>query len=189
VRIVPRDKVDGELLEGTVSRTIQTDSDEGGSRVTFWSVVQSQPACERRAITHCERQGFTVYAPREKIISVKRGRKVHGARWLFPRYLFVWIEDQWQRLFNTIGVSTVLMNGEKPARVPEQFISDLKAREVRGLIELKRSMFTKGQHVQVTGGLFVGKRGIYQGMTSRQREIILLEALGSIELAPGLLRA
>jgi transcriptional antiterminator RfaH len=136
-----------------------------------------------------ERQGFTIYAPREKFVSVIRGRKVTGARWLFPRYLFVWIEDQWQRLFSTIGVATVLMNGEKPAKVPEKFIHDMKAREVRGLIELKRSMFTKGQNVQVTGGLFVGQRGIYQGMTSKQREIILLEALGTIELAPGLLRA
>lgn len=155
----------------------------------FWSVVQSQPACERRAITHIERQGFSVYAPRERVIRIVRGRKVNDARWLFPRYLFVWIEDQWQRLFNTIGVATVLMNGQEPAKLPEEFVPNMKAREVRGLIELKRSLFTKGQNVQVTGGLFVGQRGIYQGMTSKQREIILLEALGRVELAPGLLRA
>lgn len=154
----------------------------------FWSVVQSQPACERRALTHIERQGFTVYAPREKIVRIKRGRKVTDARWLFPRYLFVWIEDQWQRLFATIGVATVLMNGQRPARLPDNFVRDLRAREHHGLIELKRSMFTKGQSVQVTGGLFAGKRGIYQNQTSQQREVILLEALGTVELAPGLLR-
>jgi len=154
----------------------------------YWSVVQSQPACERRAITHIERQGFTIYAPREKIVRIHRGRKVHDARWLFPRYLFVWIEDQWQRLFVTIGVSTVLMNGQVPAKLPEEFITNMKAREHHGLIELKRSRFTKGQAVQVTGGLFAGQRGIYQNQTSRQREVILLETLGRIELAPGLLR-
>lgn len=156
--------------------------------MTFWAVVQSQPACERRAIEHIERQGFTIYAPREKITRITRGRKVHTARWLFPRYLFVWIEDQWQRLFSTIGVTTVLMNGEQPSRLPEHWVSDLRARERNGLIELRKSRFTKGQNVQVTGGLFVGKHGIYQGMTSRQREVILLEALGTVELAPGLLR-
>lgn len=154
----------------------------------FWSVVQSQPACEHRAITHIERQGFTLYAPKEKIVRISRGKKVHTWRWLFPRYLFVWIEDQWQRLFSTIGVSTVLMNGENPARLPEHWISDLKAREHHGLIELKRERFRKGQDVQVTGGLFAGQHGIYQGMTSRQREIILLSVLGRVELAPGLLR-
>ncbi len=153
----------------------------------FWSVVQSQPACERRAITHIERQGFTLYAPREKIIRIVRGRKVHTWRWLFPRYLFVWIEDQWQRLFSTIGVTTVLMNGDKPAKLPDEFVPDMKSREHHGLIELKRSRFNKGQQVQVTGGLFVGQRGIYQHQTSRQREIILLETLGTVELAPGLI--
>jgi len=154
----------------------------------YWSVIQSQPACERRAIEHIERQAFTVYAPREKIVRVTRGKKVHTSRWLFPRYLFVWIEGQWQRIFNTIGVTTILMNGDKPARLPDDFIANMKAREHHGLIELKRSMFTKGQQVQVTGGLMAGKRGIYQGQTSRQREVILLETLGRVELATGLLR-
>lgn len=161
----------------------------GEQGAVYWSVVQSQPACERRAITHCERGGFTVYAPREKIMRITRGRKVHTARWLFPRYLFVWIEDQWQRLFATIGVSTVLMNGESPARLPEHWITDLKSREHHGLIELKRARFTRGQSVTVTGGLMMGKKGIYQNQTSQQREVILLEALGRVELAPGLLRA
>lgn len=154
----------------------------------FWSVVQSQPACERRAITHIERQGFTLYAPKEKIVRISRGKKVHTWRWLFPRYLFVWVEDQWQRLFSTIGVSTVLMNGEKPARLPDHWVTDMKSREHNGLIELKRSRFKIGQEVQVIGGLFSGHRGIYQSTTSRQREVILLEALGRVELASGLLR-
>jgi transcription elongation factor/antiterminator RfaH len=166
---------------------MRRESREGSARL-YWSVVQSQPACERRAIEHCERQGFKVYAPREKITRIKRGRKIHTARWLFPRYLFVWVEEQWQRLFSTIGVSTVLMTGSSPARLPDFWITDLKAREHHGLIELKRARFNKGQNVTVTGGLLVGKRGIYQGMTSQQREIILLEALGRVELAPGLLR-
>jgi transcription antitermination factor NusG len=65
----------------------------------------------------------------------------------------------------------------------------MKAKEHNGLIELHRNRFLKGQKVQVTGGLFIGQRGIYQGTTPRQREIILLEALGRVELAPGLLRA
>ena len=113
---------------------------------------------------------------------------MHDARWLFPRYLFVWIEDQWQRLFSTIGVTTVLMNGEKPAKLPDKFVPSMKAREHHGLIELRKSRFHKGQQVQVTGGLFVGQHGIYSHQTSRQREVILLEALGTVELAPGLLR-
>lgn len=153
----------------------------------FWSVVQAQPASEARAIVHMMRQGFTTYAPREKITRIVRGRKITDARWLFPRYVFVWAEHQWHSLFSTIGVSTVLMNGQRPAYLPKGWVDEMKSHEHNGLIELKRSRFKTGQQVQVTGGLFAGRRGIYQGMASRQREVILLEALGRVELAPGLL--
>jgi len=154
----------------------------------FWSVVQSHPACERKAITNIERQGFRCYAPREKITRIVRGRKVHGARWLFPRYLFVWIIDHWYALFGTFGVSSLIMNGDKPAKLPEGWVEQLREREIGGLIVLNASRFKKGQRVQVTGGLFAGQRGLYQGMTSRQREVILLDALGRVELASDLLR-
>jgi len=154
-----------------------------------WSVVQSQPASERRAIQHLERQGFTVYAPREKVVRVVRGRKVHEARWLFPRYVFVWIEHQWHAILSTFGVSNILMNGERPAVLPHNWVTNMKQQEHRdGLIHLKKSRFTRGQQVKVVGGLLDGHHGIYQGMNSRQREIVLLDALGRVELAPGLLQ-
>lgn len=154
----------------------------------FWSVVQSEPMNERRALMHLERYGFTTYAPREKISRVRRGRKFNTARWLFPRYLFIWIEDNWQRVFSIYGITKLLMTGEQPAKLPERFITDLKARERNGLITLSKHRFTKGQEVTVTGGLFAGAKGLYQCSTSRQREVILMSALGRVELASGLLR-
>jgi transcription antitermination factor NusG len=158
--------------------------------VSFWAVIQSQPLSERRVILHLDRQGFAHYAPREKIVRVKRGRKTVASRYLFPRYLFVWIESQWQRLFNTFGVSRVLMSGDKPSKLPDGWVDRLKASEQNGLIVLpKRSSdFIPGQQVQVVGGLFVGAKGLYQGMTSRQREVVLLDRLGCVELASGLLK-
>jgi transcriptional antiterminator RfaH len=155
----------------------------------FWAVVQAQPMCEHRAIWHLERQSFTCYAPRERIKRIKRGKMVSDARWLFPRYLFVWVEENWQRWFNTVGVTTVLMNGQEPARLPDDFITNMKAQERNGLITTyKPQLFKRGQQVTVVGGLLDGRKGIYQGQTSRQREIVLLETLGHVELAPGLLR-
>ena len=155
----------------------------------YWSVIQSQPACERRALWHMTYQGFTTYAPRERITRIVRGKKVQCARWLFPRYVFVWITDHWHALFTTIGVTRVLLNGEQPARIPDGFVESMRAREHKGLITVPKHRFDIGQQVQVTGGLFAGARALYQGMTSQQREIILLEALGCrVELAPGLLR-
>ena len=154
----------------------------------FWAVAQSHPQAERKAMAHLERQGFTYYAPRERITRIHRGRKITDARWLFPRYLFIWVEDQWQRWFSTFGISTVLMNGSMPAKLPDGWIEGMRAQERNGLITVNQSRFIKGQPVQVCGGLLDGRKGIYQGQTSRQREIVLLDVLGRVELAPGLLR-
>ena len=156
--------------------------------MSYWTVVQAQPMCERRALWHLDFQGFKTYAPREKITRVKRGRKVAAARWLFPRYIFVWVVDQWHELFSTIGISKVLMTGERPAHLPERWITDMKSKERNGLITLPKHRFDIGQRVVVFSGPFAGQRGMYYGQGSRQREIVLLEALGRVELAPGLLR-
>ena len=159
--------------------------------MAFWAVVTTQPSAERRALWHLAWQGFDTYAPREKVIRVRRGRKVADVRWLFPRYLFVWIVDTWHALYGTMGVATVLMNGQRPAQLPTGWIEGMKARERNGLITLaKPHRFKIGQRVEVGSGLFAGARGLYQGMTSKQREIVLLEALGArVELASGLLRS
>ena len=155
----------------------------------FWGVVNTQPMCERRTLWHLEFQGFKTYAPKEKTTRIWHGRKVHGARYLFPRYIFVWIVEAWHALFSTIGVSRVLMTGEQPSKLPDGWIEAMRSREHRGLIILPKHRFDIGQHVQVTGGLFAGARAIYQGMSSRQREIVLLETLGArVELASGMLR-
>lgn len=155
----------------------------------YWTVVQAQPMNERRALWHLRRQGFETYAPREKITRIARGKKLHTSRWLFPRYIFVWVVEQWHALFNTFGIARVLMTGEHPARLPEGWVDDMRKREHNGLIELKKARFAVGQRVQISSGLFAGARGLYQGMTSRQREIVLVEAMGCrVEVAPGLLR-
>ena len=144
--------------------------------------------CERRALWHLTFQGFTTYAPREKVTRIIRGKKTTTSRYLFPRYLFVWIGDQWHRLFSTIGISRVLMTGQQPARLPDGWVETMRGTERNGLITLSKHRFKIGQPVQVTSGLLIGARGLYQGMTSRQREVVLLEALGTVELQPGLLR-
>jgi len=156
----------------------------------FWGVVNTQPTAEKRALWHLEWQGFTTYAPKEKITRIRRGRRVTTSRWLFPRYIFVWISDTWHALFSTIGVSRVLMTGEVPARCPSLWIDGMRAQERNGMITLPKAppLFRAGQSVTVTGGMFEGVKGLYQGSTSRQREVVLLEHLGRVELASGLLR-
>lgn len=157
--------------------------------MAYWSVVNTQPLAERRTCWHLEWQGFTIYAPREKVTRFRKGKKTHTSRWLFPRYVFVWIEDRWHELFTTIGISRVLISSGEPAKVPNEWIRGLRSSERKGLIVLPKSRFRIGQRVEVIGGLLRGQHGLYQGMTSRQREVVLLEALGKVELASGDLAA
>jgi len=151
----------------------------------FWAVVVSQPQNEQRVLEHLRWQGFECYAPREKIVRVFRGRKRDVIRFLFPRYLFVWIVDQWHVLLGTFGVSKILMNGEVPSRLPINWVDGMKAKERNGFVVLPKDRYRIGQRVQITGGLFQGQFGFYQGMTSRQREVVLLGTLGKVELASG----
>jgi transcription antitermination factor NusG len=157
--------------------------------MSFWGVVQVQPMCERRALLHLGWQGFDTYAPRERTTHITRGRKVTSSRLLFSRYVFVWMAEHWYRLFATAGISRLLMTGNEPSKLPDGLVEQLRSRERNGLIQLPKHRFRIGQHVEVGGGLFVGAKGLYQGMTSRQREVVLLDTLGcKVELASGLLR-
>jgi transcription antitermination factor NusG len=103
---------------------------------------------------------------------------------MFPRYLFVWIEDQWRSLLGTSGVAAVLLDCGKPAPLPANFVDGLKAKENKnGCVYLPRYRYRKGQTVQITGGVFSGLFGMYQGSCSHDREVVLLNVLGRVELA------
>lgn len=156
--------------------------------MTYWAVINTHPQSEAKAQHHCERQGFTCYAPAERVITVVRGRKIERQRRLFPRYVFVWIESRWHCLMSTVGVSRLLLEGEEPGRVPFGWVERMQASEVNGAIVLPKQTFRIGDQVTIDGGVFHGCRGLYQGQSGKQREVVLLESLGRIELASGCLR-
>ena len=146
----------------------------------YWSVAQTQPFAERKAKRFLESQNFVCYLPRyqhtEHVRNIKRTR----IDALFPRYLFVQIEDMWHAIKGTPGVSGILCDGgNKPIWVRDRIISELQSRERNGLIVLpEKEKFKKGQKVRITSGQFAGQLALYNGMSSRQRERVLLQLLG-----------
>src|SRR3954468_14353887 len=99
---------------------------------------------------------------------------------LFPAYAFIVIEQQWHRARWSIGGAGLIMDGEHPARVPDQVIAGIRAREVRGAVELPKSSGLKpGDHVKILGGPFRGHLALYAGMKPHQRVEVLLALLGS----------
>ena len=99
--------------------------------------AQLVPRQERLA-THClGLAGFTVYAPGVREKRAIRGGLVEMRVPLFLNYCFMWIELQWHGARWAPGVARLVMDGERPARVPD-VIDELRKREVGGLIELSR---------------------------------------------------
>ena len=148
-----------------------------------WYVVQTHIHAEKKAATHLARQGFSIYLPRylKRRRHARRIETVEAA--LFPRYLFVAIDQmtqRWRAIQSTIGVTHLVRNGDEPAAVPAAVVDALRRREdERGLIALDlRPRFSPGDKVRVVDGVFSACLGLFEGMADRERVAILLDLLG-----------
>ena len=98
---------------------------------------------------------------------------------MFPGYAFVLIALQWHAARWCPGVAGLIMAGDGPARVPDDMIAEIRAREVAGLVELpKPPALKRGDQVRVTHGVFGGHLALYVGQTAHQRVEVLLRLLG-----------
>jgi transcriptional antiterminator RfaH len=151
--------------------------------MAFWTCVQLEPNRERLAL-HClsKVNGFEVYAPRMRAPRTKPSRLRRGddIRPLFPGYCFVFIVLQWHAARWSPGVVRIVLDGTIPAKVPDHVITELRARERGGAVQLPEAPpgMKVGDHVRVTRGPLVGFAGLYQGMSGRQRVEVLLTMLG-----------
>jgi transcriptional antiterminator RfaH len=110
---------------------------------------------------------------------------------LFPRYIFVSIEQQWHQINSTYGISRIMLGNEgKPVVVADKIIEDLKMREDKaGLITLPEApKFQKGDKVKIVKGALMGYDAIFDGMKPNDRVRVLIEMLGQpvhVELDEG----
>jgi transcriptional antiterminator RfaH len=148
-----------------------------------WYVVQTQINAEAKAARNLVRQGFEIYLPtyQKRRSHARKVEKVAAP--LFPRYLFVQINlaaQRWRSIQSTFGVSYLVLNGTDPARMAQEVVESLKAREDdSGYIKLdRRPKFAVGQRVRVLAGVFAENFGLFDGMADRDRIAILLDLLG-----------
>jgi transcriptional antiterminator RfaH len=161
----------------------------------YWSVVRVVPHHDRLAAECVAQAGFEVFVPKMRV-------KV-GSQWrttpLFAGYLFARIVDQWRVLERTLGVLTVVKVGATPSRCPDSEIAALIERaDSDGIIRLgarppappPRRILAPGAPVAIADGPFRGLSGVYQGMSARARELVLLNVLGAsrpVEIAAELI--
>jgi transcriptional antiterminator RfaH len=145
----------------------------------FWAAAQLQPRRDHLALHFLHQAGFEIYAPRLRERRTVRGRKVVATPLLFPGYVFVLIELQWHTARWTPGVIRLVMDGVAPAVVPDLVVTELRAREVGGLIELPvPPRFHRGDRVRIRHGAFVDRIGVVAGMKPHERVEVLLTLLG-----------
>lgn len=145
-----------------------------------WAVAVTRPNCELRVEGHLTRQGFVVYAPKIRERITLGGKLCNRQAPLFRRYLFVDADQAPHAISRTFGVVGLLRSN-----ISSSIIEDLKMRHNSdGFVQLPR--FNQGDKVRITHGPFAGHLALYQGMTSKQRESVLLAALNvRLELTVG----
>ena len=163
--------------------------------MAYWACARLESQREVVAQHFLKLAGYQVYIPKIREQRLRRSRRVEVIAPLFPPYGFVAIERQWHTARWSIGVIAIIMDGEAPAKVPDQMIDEIRRREIRGAIELPQAPDMKiGECVRVSGGPFAGLIGLYAGMRPHERVEVLFALLGgqqrvtlpksSIELAP-----
>lgn len=150
--------------------------------MTRWYVVSSQPHQEARAEVNLRRQGFDVWLP-----LLQKARR-HARRVdrvlvpLFPGYLFVALDfgtARWRSINGTFGVVKLLCNGDVPQAVPDGLVDEIMSRrDAGGFVRLPARAFVVGQGLRVAEGPFADLEGIYEGMSGRDRVVLLLNMLG-----------
>ena len=121
----------------------------------YWYLIYTKPNQEEVAKQHLERQAYEVYLPMSLSRRKKRGKVMKLIDVMFPRYLFIHLDDtseDWGPIRSTIGVSTLVHFGSSPAKIPEKLITALRSRENNeGVHDLLARTFKEGEKVLIWG--------------------------------------
>lgn len=174
---------------------------EMNERVSFsgilWHVVYVEPQHERKVIDDIvEDLGFEAYAPMEKRMILKRGRRVEDNRPLFARYIFAGVDPYkqgWQEILDVDGVVDVLGRPPMdiamlPSCIPGSWVRALQRAEAAGDFDRtmnNASQFNVGEKVTVSEGPFVGMEAVIQefiaklkSSTAKKRAKVLMAFMG-----------
>ena len=151
--------------------------------MSTWYAVHTHPQAEGRAAFHLTRQGYGVYLPRY-LKRRSHARKVdHVPAPLFPRYLFVNIDEsagRWRSINSTVGVSHLVCQGTRPMEVPGEIIASIREQENEtGIVSLNPTKALRpGDKVLVNAGPFDQRVGLFEELSDNQRVTLLLGLMG-----------
>ena len=151
--------------------------------MTYWCAIQTYLRSEDKASFHLRRQGYEVFLPKY----LKRRKHARRIDWvsapMFPRYLFVSIDPEttpWWAIRSTVGVSSLICFGDNPAAIPEDVITEIKARQdENGLVKTHAGCaFNSGDRVRIIDGPLNDLEGLFESPTDEERVTVLLNLMG-----------
>lgn len=139
-----------------------------------WYLVQSKPRNEMRALENLVRQGYETYLPLMEVERLQRGKLLKKMEPLFPRYLFLHLEegnDNWGPIRSTMGVAGLVRFGQAYAVVSDDVLEAVRVRTQ----DVKKALFTPGDSIRFVSGPLLGLEGVFDITDGEQRSFVLLE--------------
>jgi transcription antitermination factor NusG len=134
-----------------------------------WTVIRTHPQAESLAIRAIEALGYRGYLP-----VCMAGREKPRAVPLFPRYAFVLIPPRqpWTPVRYSPGVDQLLMNGMRPAYVPEDVIELLQASDdARLAVPPVGAYWRPGDACRVLHGAGYDLDGVVRGIRGARADV------------------
>jgi len=148
-----------------------------------WYLVRTKPGKERWVRDQLAPRLSEVFLPMLKARMPRWGRLAISTAPLFPCYVFARLDLQ-TRYFEVkylAGVSGLVSAGNDPIVVPEGIITEIRARGVDDVVEIREDPFDSGQQVRVVDGPFRGFEAIFERYLSGAERVAIL--LNTIENA------
>ena len=160
-----------------------------------WYVIHTKPRQEARALTNLMQQGYQCFLPMITLEKLSRGRVSLVEEPLFPRYLFICLDQgrhgqSWAPIRSTIGVSGLVTFGSSPARMHPDLI-DALLQQQEDLSDTPERLFQTGERLLIGSGAFSGLEAVYQMASGDNRAMVLIELMGKLapmQIAPSSLR-
>lgn len=140
-----------------------------------WYIVQAYSNFEKKVAEAIEKEaqqkGLSqffekILVPTEKVVEVRRGRKVDAERKFFPGYVLVRAEltdDVYHLIKNTPKVTGFLGSDSKPVPISDAEAEQILTQVQEGVERPKPSVsFEVGEQVRVADGPFASFNGIVQ---------------------------
>ncbi|MCK8516958.1 transcription/translation regulatory transformer protein RfaH [Methylonatrum kenyense] len=148
-----------------------------------WYAAQCKPLQDERAEFNLAAQGFEVLRPLAKVRKRRRGKVCTVIESLFPRYLFVHLDDvaeNWAPIRSTLGVAGLVRFGGRAVAVPGRMIHDIRCR-LQGTdccVDLTgQNTIAPGTKVTIETGAFAGHEAIFHARKGEDRVIVLLNIM------------